>query len=183
MDAAKEFRENVYTYISKLSPNSLVEYRAIEVFRLYSENTSANTFIQYPAEKLAAASVFIAAQDRNHPIDLRELGDRSKLGKFTKIVRDGSGVRTLPIPPGPFIERFAMELSISPGITKLAHSFAEDYSGNRTPAIIALSAIYLASKRKGEVITQEKLSKLGNISNLSIRECYQEMECIIEKSD
>jgi transcription initiation factor TFIIB len=147
-------------------------------FKIYRKARTNGITNGRRCEWIAAASVYAACRVSKFPRGLEELAEVTQLlpkniGRVYKVMR-----RTLDLPDAdpasPLIQihRIALIAGLSSEIEKLAVKLLEKQSYGGKPATLAATALYAASKKKGEKITQSKLAKAAGINVNSLRNCY-----------
>ncbi len=73
----------------------------------------------------------------------------------------------------------AIDAEVSPAVRDRAEGFARradhEHPINRSPGVVAASAVYLAALLENEKITQRPLADGAGVSTTAIRECYHEL--------
>lgn len=155
-------------------PNEVCD-RAKAIYSDYHNATSENVLRNLDLDRIAKASVYLAAQDSNQPLQLNELGNPGGLGRVVKRIRNMTGIHTLPPAPEVFLERYAEELDLKDKTVEKAKEIIELDSWPYQPATIAAAAIYFGSKLTIESLTQREVSISCGVSKVTIRKAYTEL--------
>jgi len=77
------------------------------------------------------------------------------------------------------VEDVTADLEVSEAVTENAIEVAKradmKYPVNRSPRVVAASAVYLVGLLENEKKTQQEIAEAGDVATVSIRECYREL--------
>ncbi|WP_254840271.1 transcription initiation factor IIB [Natronomonas marina] len=136
-------------------------------------------------EGVATASLYAAARQANTPRSLDEVSNVSRVGKdeiartYRYVVRE-LGLEIEPADPKSYLPRFASDLDLSDEVERRARQLLDSaaeagvHSG-KSPVGLAAAAIYAASLLCNEKVTQNEVSEVANISEVTIRNRYHEL--------
>jgi len=136
-------------------------------------------------EGVATASLYAAARQADTPRSLDEVAavSRVKPMEFKRtyryIVRELS-LEVKPADPEHYVSRFATELDLTPEATRRARELlraAKDkgvHSG-KSPVGLAAASVYAASLLTNEKVTQAEVRDVTDVSEVTIRNRYQEL--------
>lgn len=144
-------------------------------------------------ESVATCALYAAARTNSVARTIDELADVSRVDKLDikRTYRYISRELNLQIPPTDPIEyvgRFASQIDCSNETEQYARQLIKDatnkgvHSG-KNPACIAASALYAASRLSGESIIQPDIAQVANMSEVTIRNQYQELLAATEMTD
>ncbi len=136
-------------------------------------------------EGVATASLYAAARQAGTPRSLDEIDtvsrvDRAEVARTYRYIVRELNLEIQPADPEQYVPRFASDL----GITEEAERRARDllktakkqgiHSG-KSPVGLAAAAVYAASLLVNEKVTQNTVSEVANISEVTIRNRYHEL--------
>lgn len=136
-------------------------------------------------EGMSTASLYAAARQHGMPRPLSEFSDVSRVEKIRvqrayRYLSRELGLEIEPVDPVEYLPQFASSLEISDEAERLSHELIEVakkdavHSG-KSPAGLAGAALYASSHLTNEQITQETVSNVANVSQITIRNRYQEL--------
>ncbi|MEF8831300.1 MAG: transcription initiation factor IIB [Halobacteriales archaeon] len=136
-------------------------------------------------EAVSTASLYAAARQAGVPRTLDEFDAVSRVDQlevqraYRYVVRElGLGVR--PADPEQYVDRFASELGLSEDARRKARELLtkakEDglHSG-KSPIGLTAAALYAAPRMAGESVTQAEVGDVTDVSEVTIRNRYQEL--------
>ena len=136
-------------------------------------------------EGVSTASLYAAARQANTPRSLDEVSNVSRVGKdeiartYRYVVRELS-LEIEPADPKSYLPRFASDLELSDEVERRARQLLDSaaeagvHSG-KSPVGLAAAAIYAASLLCNEKVTQNEVSEVASISEVTIRNRYHEL--------
>ncbi len=136
-------------------------------------------------EGVATASLYAAARQANTPRSLDEVANVSRVDKdeiartYRYVVRELK-LEVKPADPASYVPRFCSELGLSEEVQRRARTLLESakqagvHSG-KSPVGLAAAAVYAASLLTNEKVTQNEVSEVANISEVTIRNRYHEL--------
>jgi transcription initiation factor TFIIB len=136
-------------------------------------------------EGVATASLYAAARQMQTPRSLDEVANVSRIDEmefkrtYRYIVRE-LGLEVQPADPVQYVPRFASELGLSDAVERRARELlqqAQDagITSGKSPVGLAAAAVYAASLLTNEKVTQSAVSEVTDVSEVTIRNRYQEM--------
>jgi transcription initiation factor TFIIB len=148
-------------------------------------------------EGMATACLYAAARQCNTPRTLEEVypvsrvyndskdddGDNSnEIDRSYRYIAKELGLKMQPVDPRQYLNRFINELSVDQkqAVRATAEEFldaaekANIHSG-KSPTGLAASAIYAAGLVHGEALTQREIADVTDITEVTVRNRYQEM--------
>lgn len=136
-------------------------------------------------ETVAVAVVYAATRQANLPYRLCELEAyvRSETPDFSgtfRYIKRELGLELYPPDVGPFVARFADELNVSEPVENWAYDLLQHEDNQATlvgkdPAGLAAGAIYAAALQGNEHLTQDAVTAVANIGEVTLRKRYQEL--------
>jgi transcription initiation factor TFIIB len=136
-------------------------------------------------EGVSTASLYAAARQANTPRSLDEVANVSRVDKdeiartYRYVVRELK-LEVKPADPASYVPRFCSELDLTEEVQRRARSLLESakragvHSG-KSPVGLAAAAVYAASLLTNEKVTQNEVSEVANISEVTIRNRYHEL--------
>ncbi|MEF8831119.1 MAG: TFIIB-type zinc ribbon-containing protein [Halobacteriales archaeon] len=141
-------------------------------------------------EGIATASVYAAARQMNRPRSIEEVAAVSRVDEmrfkraYRYVVRE-LGLEIEPADPQEYLGRFASELDVDPEVERRARELLAGAAG--TPAVVgknpvglAAAAIYAAGRLVGDDRTQSEIADVAAVSEVTIRNRYQELLDVVE---
>ncbi|MFB6112986.1 MAG: transcription initiation factor IIB family protein [Halodesulfurarchaeum sp.] len=136
-------------------------------------------------EGVATAALYAAARQMTTPRSLDEVANVSRIDEmefkrtYRYIVRELS-LEVQPADPASYVPRFASELDLSEEVERRARQLlknAQDkgVTSGKSPVGLAAAAIYAASLLTNQKVTQTAVSDVTNVSEVTIRNRYQEL--------
>ena len=136
-------------------------------------------------EGVATAAVYAAARKANTPRSLDELErvsriDRQELRRTYRYVVRELELEVRPADPASYLPRFVSDLDLSEEVERGARQLLdtarkENLLSGKSPVGLAAAAIYAASLITEEMVTQEEVSAVADISDVTIRNRYREL--------
>jgi len=136
-------------------------------------------------EGVATAALYAAARQAGTPRSLDEITNVSRVERdeiartYRYVVRE-LGLEIKPADPASYVPRFASELDLTEETERRARQLlasakeAGIHSG-KSPVGLAAAAVYAASLLTNEKVTQNEVSQVANISEVTIRNRYHEL--------
>jgi transcription initiation factor TFIIB len=136
-------------------------------------------------EGMATAALYASARQHGTPRRLAEFETVSRVSKIRiqrayRYLSRELGLEIEPEDPTQYIPRFVSSLEVDDETERLARDLlrvAKDnnrHSG-KSPAGMAAAAIYAAAKLTNQQLTQEDVSNTSGVSQVTVRDRYQEM--------
>jgi transcription initiation factor TFIIB len=162
-------------------PNNVRETASVIYRRALDENLLPGRSI----EGVATASLYAAARQAGTPRSLDELTSVSRVEKdeiartYRYVVRE-LNLEIQPADPVSYVPRFASDLGLSDEAERRARSLLETakregiHSG-KSPVGLAAAAVYASALLTNEKVTQNEVSDVANISEVTIRNRYHEL--------
>jgi len=143
-------------------------------------------------EGVASSSLYIACRKRGLPRSLDEFEtvarvERSEIARSYRSLVVQQDLEMKPIDPKQFVPRFCSELELGQRVKREATEILERsgdaglHSG-KSPTGLAGAAIYLAARRCDEELTQSRIADVAQVTEVTIRNRYQEQLALIEQS-
>ncbi|MEE6211442.1 transcription initiation factor IIB [Salarchaeum sp. III] len=136
-------------------------------------------------EGVATASVYAAARQMQTPRSIDEVATVSRIDEmefkrtYRYIVRELS-LEVAPADPASYVPRFASELDLSDEVERrarelLTNAQEQGVTSGKSPVGLAAAAIYAASLLVNQKVTQSEVSDVTDVSEVTIRNRYQEL--------
>ncbi|MFB6069926.1 MAG: transcription initiation factor IIB family protein [Halanaeroarchaeum sp.] len=143
-------------------------------------------------EGVATAALYAAARQMNHPRSLDEVSAVSRVDRmefkrtYRYIVRE-LGLAVKPADPQQYVARIASDIDASDETEHRARQLLQEAAGTgvfngKSPVGLAAAAIYAAGRLTGEGLTQGTISAAADVSEVTIRNRYQEILAVGEES-
>ena len=141
-------------------------------------------------EGVATSSLYAAARQAGTPRSLDEISQVSRVDRmeltrtYRYIVRELS-LEVKPADPEHYVPRFISDLDLSEETERTSRELLESARGDgvhsgKSPVGLAAAAVYAAALLTNEKVTQNEVSEVANISEVTIRNRYKEL---LESSD
>jgi transcription initiation factor TFIIB len=136
-------------------------------------------------EGVATAALYAAARQAGTPRSLDEITNVSRVEKdeiartYRYVVRE-LNLEIQPADPESYVPRFVSDLGLSEEVERRARELLQNakqqgvHSG-KSPVGLAAAAVYAASLLTNEKVTQNEVSEVANISEVTIRNRYHEL--------
>jgi transcription initiation factor TFIIB len=162
-------------------PNNVRETASVIYRRALDEDLLPGRSI----EGVATASLYAAARQAGTPRSLDEITTVSRVDKdeiartYRYVVRE-LNLEIKPADPVSYVPRFASELGLSDEAERRARSLletakSEGIHSGKSPVGLAAAAVYAAALLTNEKVTQNEVSQVANISEVTIRNRYHEL--------
>jgi transcription initiation factor TFIIB len=136
-------------------------------------------------EGVATAAVYAAARQANNPRSIDEVVAVSRIDEmefkrtYRYVVRE-LGLEIEPADPESYVGRFASELDISDEAERRARELlttakAQNVHVGKSPVGLAAAAVYAAPLLCNETVTQNEVSEVADVSEVTIRNRYKEL--------
>lgn len=162
-------------------PKSVREVAAV----IYRRAQDADLIRGRAIESMAAAALYTACRQEGIPRSLDEILEVSRIDSSKRLGRAyWYLVRELdlemePVDPGAFLPRFCSELDLGDDVLSKARdildaSADQGLHSGKAPAGLAAAAIYAATVLTNTDCTQEAISEVAQVTEVTIRTRYQE---------
>ena len=162
-------------------PNNVRETASVIYRRALDEDLLPGRSI----EGVATASLYAAARQAGTPRSLDEITTVSRVDKdeiartYRYVVRE-LNLEIKPADPVSYVPRFASELELSDEAERRARGLletakSEGIHSGKSPVGLAAAAVYAAALLTNEKVTQNEVSQVANISEVTIRNRYHEL--------
>ncbi|MFB6170338.1 MAG: transcription initiation factor IIB family protein, partial [Haloarculaceae archaeon] len=136
-------------------------------------------------EGVATASLYAAARQARTPRSLDEMTNVSRVDKdeisrtYRYVVRE-LGLEIEPADPASYVPRFASDLDLSEETERRARELLRSaqeagITSGKSPVGLAAAAVYAAALLTNEKVTQNEVSTVASISEVTIRNRYHEL--------
>jgi len=172
---------NLKVIASFIRMPEMAEKEAARIYRMCAERglTKARS-----SDGLIVASLYIACRLFGLPKTIKELSDASKvdkkvIGKYYKFLLDRLSIKIHLNSPHDYIERFGSALNLSPRTQSRAVEMLEKAEkaqiiSGRSPVSLAATALYLSAILNGERKTQNEVTTITQITEVTLRNRCQE---------
>lgn len=144
-------------------------------------------------EGVATASLYAACRQENIPRSLEEITDvarvdKKEIGRTYRYVSSEIGLELEPVDPKSFVRRFCSELGLEEEVIQIANKMIDEGAKNgllsgKSPTGFAAAAIYAASLLANDKRTQKEVSEVANVTEVTIRNRYQELVDNLSEED
>jgi len=136
-------------------------------------------------EGVATAALYAAARQMGTPRSIDEVATVSRIDDmefkrtYRYIVRELS-LEVAPADPASYVPRFVSDLDLSDEVERTARELLTDaadqgVTSGKSPVGLAAAAIYAASLLANQKVTQSQVSEVTDVSEVTIRNRYQEL--------
>lgn len=150
----------------------------------------------HSAEAAIAASVYAAARHVGVPFKISTIADVVRVDcttfkrTYTLLREELNSDLDLGSPhPHELVSRYCSELTVDASIESTAHDIVDDFTeaelhAGCLPSGVAAGAVYLAARLSdGETLTQDAVITVAGVSELTLRQRYQEQQEVLGISD
>ncbi len=172
---------NLKIIASYIRMPEMAEKEAARIYRMCAERglTKARS-----SDGLIVASLYIACRLFGLPKTIKELSDASKvdkkvIGKYYKFLLERLNIKIHLNSPHDYIDRFGSALSLTPRTLSKAVELLEkaekvQITSGRSPVSLAATSLYLAAIMNGERKTQNEVTTITQITEVTLRNRCQE---------
>ena len=135
-------------------------------------------------EGVATATLYAACRKEGIPRSLEEISEvsrveRKEIGRTYRYVSQELGLEMKPVDPKQYVPRFSSELDLSEEVKSKANEIIETTAeqgllSGKSPTGFAAAAIYAASLLCNEKKTQREVADVAQVTEVTIRNRYQE---------
>ncbi len=136
-------------------------------------------------EGVATSALYAAARQMQTPRSIDEVANVSRIDAmefkrtYRYIVRE-LGLEVAPADPASYVPRFASELDLPDEVERSARELLDNakedgVTSGKSPVGLAAAAIYAASLLTNHKVTQSEVSEVTDVSEVTIRNRYQEL--------
>ena len=161
-------------------PRSVREVASVIYRRALNEDLIRGRSI----EGVSTAALYAACRKEGIPRSLEEISevsrvDRKEIGRTYRYVSQELGLEMEPVDPKKYVPRFCSELSLSEEVQIKANEIIDETAqqgllSGKSPTGYAAAAIYAASLLCNEKKTQREVAKVAQVTEVTIRNRYQE---------
>ncbi|WP_256946997.1 transcription initiation factor IIB, partial [Halobacterium hubeiense] len=136
-------------------------------------------------EGVATSALYAAARQMQTPRSIDEVANVSRIDAmefkrtYRYIVRE-LGLEVAPADPASYVPRFASELDLPDEVERRARELLDNakedgVTSGKSPVGLAAAAIYASSLLTNHKVTQSEVSDVTDVSEVTIRNRYQEL--------
>ncbi|KAB1197042.1 MULTISPECIES: transcription initiation factor IIB family protein [Haloferax] len=135
-------------------------------------------------EGVATSTLYAACRKEGIPRSLEEIAEvsrveRKEIGRTYRYVSQELGLEMRPVNPKKYVPRFSSELDLSKEVQSKANEIIETTAeqgllSGKSPTGFAAAAIYAASLLCNEKKTQREVADVAQVTEVTIRNRYQE---------
>jgi transcription initiation factor TFIIB len=161
-------------------PRSVREVASVIYRRALNEDLIRGRSI----EGVATAALYAACRKEGIPRSLEEISEvsrveRKEIGRTYRYISQELGLEMKPVDPKKYVPRFCSELELSEEVQSKANEIIETTSekgllSGKSPTGFAAAAIYAASLLCNEKKTQREVADVAQVTEVTIRNRYQE---------
>ncbi|KTG24916.1 transcription initiation factor IIB [Haloferax profundi] len=161
-------------------PRSVREVASVIYRRALNEDLIRGRSI----EGVATATLYAACRKEGIPRSLEEIAEvsrveRKEIGRTYRYVSQELGLEMRPVDPKKYVPRFSSELDLSKEVQSKANEIIETTAeqgllSGKSPTGFAAAAIYAASLLCNEKKTQREVADVAQVTEVTIRNRYQE---------
>lgn len=155
------------------------------IARYYEEAVNRGLVRGRSIESVIAALTYTVSREFGSPRTLDEISEASgvekrEIGRTYRYIARELGIRILPADPVTFVPRFCSMLGLSDKVQAKAVEILKkakkhDITSGKGPTGVAAAAIYIACVLGGEKRTQREVADICGITEVTIRNRYQEI--------
>jgi len=172
---------NMRIIASYIRMPEMAEKEAARIYRMCAERglTKARS-----SDGLIVAALYIACRVFGLPKTIKELSDASKvdkkvIGKYYKFLMEKLNLKIALNSPHDYVERFGSSLNLNPRTMSKAVEILEKAEkaqivSGRSPISLAATALYLSAIMNGERKTQNEVTTITQITEVTLRNRCQE---------
>ncbi|NPA86016.1 MAG: transcription initiation factor IIB [bacterium] len=163
-------------------PENVAETCAVWYKKLRDEGVMRGRSI----EVVAAALIYAVTRQLDIPISLDEIArvteiPKKEIAKIYRFIVKKLGLKIKIIDPMDYAAKLVKELELGDQVLRLAAKIIEeakklDLVAGRSPAGIAAAAVYIAARELGIRKTQKEIAEKANITEVTIRNRYRELQ-------
>jgi len=168
--------QEIQRLVSELGMSEEVYNSSIE---LYEKISDFGLLKGRSISEIVPAIIYIAGRDNNEPRTLEEVSEASRaskkeIGRAYRYIGRNTEIPIRPSHPADFLDDFASKMSLSDDVKESAENIVEeavesDVVSGKSPAGIAVSALYLAAHIEGERRSMNDMSRTLGITTVTIR--------------
>ncbi len=153
--------------------------------KIYRDAVGAHLIRGRSIEGVAAASLYAACRIFKIPRTLKEVAevarvDKKEIGRSFRFITRELKLNLNPTKPLDFLTRFISELELSPKCQKVAKKIIKmaeirGLTSGRGPTGVCAAAIYASSILNQERITQRKVAKISQVTEVTVRNRFSEL--------
>src|SRR6056297_3440261 len=161
-------------------PRSVREVASV----LYRRALEADLIRGRSIEGVATATLYAACRKEGIPRSLEEVAgvsrvDRKEIGRTYRYISQELGLEMKPVDPTKYVPRFCSELDLPEEVQAKANEIIETSAeqgllSGKSPTGYAAAAIYAASLLCNEKKTQREVAEVAQVTEVTIRNRYQE---------
>ncbi|MCF2206895.1 transcription initiation factor IIB 2, partial [Halobacterium salinarum] len=136
-------------------------------------------------EGVATSALYAAARQANTPRSLDEVAsvsrvDRGEIARTYRYVARELSLEVAPTDPASYVPRFCSDLELSGDVERrardlLAAAADAGITSGKSPVGLAAASVYAAALLTNERVTQNEVSTVANVSEVTIRNRYHEI--------
>lgn len=144
-------------------------------------------------EGVACGALYIACRKQEIPRSLDEFEgvarvDRNEIARTYRCLMAEQDLEMAPIHPKQFVPRFCSELEAGRSVQRraieiLERSEKQGLHSGKSPTGLAGAAIYIAGMLCGDRCTQSEIAAVAQVTEVTIRNRYQEQLAVVEEID
>ncbi|WP_411965603.1 transcription initiation factor IIB [Haloferax sp. YSMS24] len=161
-------------------PRSVREVASVIYRRALNEDLIRGRSI----EGVATSTLYAACRKEGIPRSLEEIAEvsrveRKEIGRTYRYISQELGLEMRPVDPKKYVPRFSSELDLSKEVQSKANEIIETTAeqgllSGKSPTGFAAAAIYAASLLCNEKKTQREVADVAQVTEVTIRNRYQE---------
>ncbi len=175
------------TELKRISSNlNLPIHVREDAMRFYREAFKKKLLRGRSINAMVAACLYLASRRKNIPRTLQEIIDDASVSpkdvrrSYSILIRE-LNIRISPTDPISLIPRYINELGLDPDIERIAtnilKAYIDKYSvSGKDPKGLCAGAIYLANKIKDRGFTQQYISEVVGITEVTLRSRYKDLK-------
>lgn len=181
-DHTEEATNKIYNISKELNLKSEEHRRASELYyKAYSSD-----FPIKKIETITAVCVFYSAREAGNPVLADEVAEliespKKKILQYSRRMSKEMGLKPIVMSPRDYLKYHSGKLELSEEVINRAKRILTETegwwgTGGNSPHAVSGGAIYLAAQLENVEMTQDDVAEVAKVSQLTIRNNYQELK-------
>jgi transcription initiation factor TFIIIB Brf1 subunit/transcription initiation factor TFIIB len=158
--------------------------------QIFSDAERKGMLRRRQAADIVYASVFAACRVFGIPVTTIEISricdvDSKKLFRLYRVLQKFLSLTIPRLGPECFVSRYSKNLPVSRETKEMAMSVAQNAKSSlslqRSPIVVAATAVYIASMKHNEHLSQKQIARIFGITSASIRNCLKDLSTYVNQ--
>lgn len=160
-------------------PDEIVQTASV----IYQQSYNEDLYHGRSIDDILSSCLHLACKMERTPCNPTDMATefnttRQKILKTSRHFASNLGLKAAPVNPTGYIDQFSDTLSLSDETRSLAHEIFSSYmdtglDSGKSPTGLAAGAIYAATQKTTERVTQSALKEVADVSEVTIRNIYK----------